>query len=244
MVIVIGAFIVSLIPAVLLYFYLKLKCRVPADENYQKSCKDALIKGVLSTFLVILLSGIFALIGKFTGLTRGASVLGSAYHTFIVLALMEECAKVFMFTQVLKKAEFKYTWLDITALMVIVSLGFEILESLVYVFESGPIQILVRGITVMHGGFGFIEGWFIGKSAYTGNKTYGIIGFVLAWLFHGFYDFGLSEPFLALGDWTAFLSVSLAVVALILFIFMIIFFVKKDKKEQYLVPVEKSAAQN
>ena len=169
-------------------------------------------------------------------------MLGSAYHTFIVLALMEECAKVFMFTQVLKKAEFKYTWLDITALMVIVSLGFEILESLVYVFESGPIQILVRGITVMHGGFGFIEGWFIGKSAYTGNKTYGIIGFVLARLFHGFYDFGLSEPFLALGDWTAFLSVSLAVVALILFIFMIIFFVKKDKKEQYLVPVEKITA--
>jgi hypothetical protein len=90
----------------------------------------------------------------------------------------------------------------------------------------------------MHGGFGFIEGYYYGKAKYTGKKWYAVLGFALAWLMHGAYDFGLSESFAALGDWTPFLSVSLAGVSLIILVVMVIFFAKKNKKEQYTVPLQ------
>ena len=121
--------------------------------------------------------------------------------------------------------------------MVIVSIGFELLESAVYAIGSGPIHMFVRGITLMHGGYGFIEGWFYGKAAYTGKKWYAVIGFVISWVLHGAYDFGLSSQFeAAAGENYAFLSVSLALLALIIFIVMIVFFAKK-KKPQYTEPL-------
>ena|GEM_PF-3875914 len=67
--------------------------------------------------------------------------------------------------------------------------------------------------------------------------TFAAAGFAIAWILHGAYDFGLSDDFAALGEDTAFLSVSLALLALITFIVMIIFFAKKNKKEKYLVPL-------
>ena len=127
-----------------------------------------------------------------------------------------------------------------TALMVIVAIGFEVLESVVYAFDSGPIHMIVRGVTLMHGGYGFIEGWFYGKAAYTGKKWYAAVGFLICVILHGAYDFGLSSQFeAAVGENYAFLSVSLALLALILFVWMIIFFAKK-KKPQYTEPLPKS----
>ena len=47
--------------------------------------------------------------------------------------------------------------------MVIVSIGFELLESVLYAFMPNPIQILVRGVLMMHAIFGFIAGWLYGS---------------------------------------------------------------------------------
>ncbi len=89
----------------------------------------------------------------------------------------------------------------------------------------------------MHGGFGFIEGWFYGKAAYTGKKSYAVIGFLIAWILHGAYDFGLSDEFAELGEWSAMVSVSIAALSLVILIVMIIFFARKNKKQQYLEPL-------
>lgn len=236
MLIVILVYLLSCIPAVALYLLLKHRLN-PGNDHYKKACTEAMKNGLLSVLPVIGVSMAFNILFNVLGLRDGSSLLASALHDFIVLAFSEELCKSLMFAKALKKADYSYTWLDMIAFMVITATGFEILESVIYAIDSNPIQMIVRGITVMHSGYGFIEGWFYGKAKYTGHKFYAVIGFLIAWLMHGAYDFGLSDDFAALGEYTAFLSVSLALIALITFIVMIVFFAKKKKKEQYLVPL-------
>ncbi len=241
MIIIIGAAIISLLPAIILYFWLKTRMRKPEDENYTASCRTALLYGVLSVLFITLFSASTRLIGNLLGWRNGTSLWADFYHTFIVLALSEEAAKTLMFRKVLKKTAYSYTWQDMIVFMVIVSIGFELLESVLYAFMTNPIQILVRGVLMMHAIFGFIEGWFYGKASYTGKMHYAVIGFVLSWIFHGAYDFGLSEGFLALGESAPFLSVGLALLSLVFVIIMIVFFARKNKKQQYLEPLPQPA---
>ena len=123
------------------------------------------------------------------------------------------------------------------AFMVIVSIGFELMESVVYAIGSGPIHMFVRGITLMHGGYGFIEGWFYGKAKYTKNKAYIAAGFLIAWLLHGAYDFGLNDEFLAMNPNNAYLSVGIAGFSLVLLVLLIVFFTRK-RKPKYLEPLQ------
>jgi RsiW-degrading membrane proteinase PrsW (M82 family) len=242
MIILIGGFLVSMIPAFAMYFWLKTKGGATDPVGFKQSCREALKNGLLSTVVVLPISALFAFILNRFGMTRESSLLGAFLHTFLVLAFAEELAKSLMLRKTLNKAEYNYTWLDMIALMVIVAIGFEVLESVVYAFGSGPIHMIVRGVTLMHGGYGFIEGWFYGKAKYTGKKWYAVLGFLICVILHGAYDFGLSSQFeAAAGENYAYLSVSLAFFALVVFVWMIIFFAKKNKKPQYTEPLSKSA---
>jgi RsiW-degrading membrane proteinase PrsW (M82 family) len=237
MILIVLIAIVSLIPSVALYFWMKNKVRKPEDEVFKQTCRSALLNGFLATLFILLISGAFAVIGGLLGIKEGASLPATAYHKFIKLAFAEELVKSLMLWKTLKKANYAYTWQDMIIFMVSVSIGFEILEAIVYAIGEGPIPILIRGILIMHGGFGFIEGWFYGKAKYTKNKIYIVIGFVIAWLLHGAYDFGLNDQFLALNPNNAYLSVSLAGFSLVLLVLLIAFFVRK-RKPQYLEPLQ------
>ena len=233
MIIVIGAAVLSLIPSIVLYFWMKNKVRKPEDEAFKQTCRTALMNGFLSTVFIVLLSGAFAVVAGLLGIKEGASLPATAYHNFIKLALSEELIKSLMLWKTLKKANYSYTWQDIIIFMVTVSIGFEIMEAIVYAIGEGPIPILIRGILIMHGGFGFIEGWFYGKAMYTKNKAYIAAGFLIAWFLHGAYDFGLNDEFLALNPNNAWLSVGIAGFSLVLLVLLIVFFTRK-RKPQYL----------
>lgn len=239
MILLVGVFLISLIPSILLFIWLRNKVRQPQEEAYRKTAADAMKYGFLSTLVVVLLSGTFSILGAVLKLKNNASIPGTLYHTFIVLAFAEEVAKTFMFYYLLKKkANYKYTWLDMIIFMVIVSLGFGLAEDAIYGIGTGPGQMLVRGVLMMHGGFGFIEGWFYGKAKYTGKKWNAAIGFVIAWLYHGLYDFGLQDILATINENIQAISLVLAGVAFVLVIVMIVFFAKKDKKPQYLEPLQ------
>ncbi len=237
MIIVIGAAVLSLIPSIALYFWMKNKVRKPEDEAFKQTCRTALLNGFLSTVFIVLLSGTFAVTAGLLGIKEGASLPATAYHKFIKLALSEELIKSLMLWKTLKKANYSYTWQDIIIFMVTVSIGFEIMEAVVYAIGEGPIPILIRGIRIMHGGFGFIEGWFYGKAKYTKNKAYIAAGFLIAWLLHGAYDFGLNDEFLAMNPNNAYLSVGIAGFSLVLLVLLIVFFTRK-RKPQYLEPLQ------
>lgn len=224
----------TLIPTIIIYIWLK-KC-FKEKPGYSTTCRKALINGMLSTGPIILCSLFFYIIEALTGLRKAGGIPDLLYHAFLVLAFSEELCKFLFFRLTLKKTQCEASWFDITAWMTMIGMGFGISESIIYSFTMSPAQAIVRGITVGHGVYGFITGFFYGKALSTGKKQFIALGFLIPFLLHGLYDFSLSEE---LGDVFVFdlIAVTLAFSDLVLMIVMIIFFVKAKKKEQYLTPL-------
>lgn len=229
------AFIGSLLPSIGLFLWLR---SIEGDEEFKGICNKGLIQGFLSIFPVAACSAALALIEIGLTLLGMSGMLKAAYHRFIVLALSEELCKCFMFHRLLQKYERNWSWLDYIILMVLVGLGFGLIEDLFYAVGADAITMLVRGITAMHGGYAFIMGYFLGKGKKTGDKKWSVLGVAVPWLLHGAYDFGLSDEWLAaLGENAAYLSVSLAAFALVTLVVLVIFFIRHKNDEQFRAPM-------
>ncbi len=232
MLVFILACIVSFVPCIGLYLWLRKNGGGTGEEGrteFKAICKKTLVQGILTLFPVVLLSGVSYVLLRLTGLQNTNPLLYQALYTFGVLALMEELAKYLTFRRVLKKTDSQYSWLDITILMTIVGIGFGLIESILYLFGASVPVVLVRGLCIPHAGYGFIVGYFYGKGIKNDNPGLKWIGFVIAWLLHGLYDFSLSEEFVAINENLVFVGVLLALLDIVLVI-MLIVFVRKAKK--------------
>lgn len=218
---------ISIIPAAVLYKWLKKQGK---NEKYEKICKKALIRGILVIFLVLLLSGTLQAVTSLAMWGHKGTLAYAAIHTFFVLAFAEELAKFLVFRSLLKNNEFQYSWFNITILMTIIGLGFGCIENSVMMVGVNLIVAVIRGLSMGHVGYGFIMGWFYGKGLKTGRRIFKVLSFLVPWLLHGLYDFGLTEELLAVNDNLAIVSVSLELVCIIM-IFVIIRFVKKRRKD-------------
>ena len=235
MILLIIALIVSLIPILFVYWF--LRNRIKDEGAYKTLCGSALKTGLLCIFPVILFSAIFQIVASLTGVKNTNRLLYDGLYTFIVLALAEEIAKYRMFRRMLKKTDYPVSWLDVTALMTIVGIGFDLIESLIYAIGESVSVILVRGICVPHAGYGFLVGYFYGKGVKNGNPGTKWIGFVLAWLIHGMYDFSLSESFLAMNDNLAIVPLVLAILDILLVLLLVRFAIKARKQALYTEPL-------
>ena len=235
MIVLILAIIISLVPAAALYRW--LKNRAKADEAYKELCSSALKSGILCVFPVLLVSAVFQIIIRLTGVQEASPLFYEALHNFLVLALAEELVKYRAFRRTLKKTGCRVSWLDVTILMTIVGIGFDLIESIVYAIGASVPVVLVRGICIPHAGYGFLTGYFYGKGVKKGKPAARWIGFVLAWLIHGLYDFSLSDAFLALNDNLAIVPLALAVLDIVLVIVLVRFVRKAGKEEMYTEPL-------
>ncbi|MBQ9680719.1 MAG: PrsW family intramembrane metalloprotease [Ruminococcus sp.] len=231
-------FLLSIVPSVLIFIW--LRSRHKDDTLYKKNCNSAFIRGLISALPVVVLSAVLFFLNAIIRLSLFPymdNLLYKAIYTFVVLAFVEEIVKYTVFRLLLKKKNYAYTWADVAAVMVIVGVAFGLIEDIPYAIGSNPIEMLVRGFTMGHVGYGFIMGWFYGKRLYTGKKGYGVIAVLLPWLIHGLYDFSLTPELIELNDNFAVLGVSLALADIVLLILMIRFFVRSKKKERYQQPV-------
>ena len=230
MLILIGAYFLSLIPGILLLIWLAKQN--PEEPEYSRSFKQAVKYGLLSPIPVVLSSALLALFKNlvFHGLP---GMPGIAYTHFFLHAFTEELWKFLLAYMVLKKCAYKSSWRDFTVFAVVVALGFEFMESILYAFESNIIQMAVRGLTLMHAGFAYIAGKYYGKAKATGNVFNYVIAFLVPFLLHGLYDFTLQEEVLALNDNLVFVPVTIAMFAVVLLVRMILFFRKAQKEEIY-----------
>ena len=227
--ILIIAFIASLIPSLALFFW--LRSRKGQQEGYTEGCGRSLIAGLLSVFPVILVSAALHILGRLLHIGGGEGLLYQAYYKFIVLALAEEVVKFLTFRKVLRK--YRYSWLMATVFMVIVGLGFEISEAIPYAIGASVPVMIVRGVTAMHAGFALITGYFYGRSLYTGNKASAVFGFSLAWLLHGTYDYMLSDEFFELSDVFGFIALLIALLCAVLLVVIVVFVRKALRSEKY-----------
>ena len=105
--------------------------------------------------------------------------------------------------------------------MTIIGLGFGMLESVLYAIGATVPVVLIRGICVPHAGYGFLVGYFYGKGSKADKSALKWMGFLLAWLMHGLYDFSLSQEFIALNDNLAIVALLLAVLDIVLVLCLI-----------------------
>ena len=237
MIVIILAVLAGCVPTLIVFFWLRNYLN-KEDPLYKKNCDRMLVSGFLTVLPVLILSGSTALIIYLSGVKSVHPVLYAALHTFITLALSEELSKYYMFRRKLKKIEGEHSWLDLTVYSTIVGLGFGLLESLVYVMSSSPVIMLIRGISIPHGGYAAIVGYFYGKSIKENKKGYTVLGICISLLIHGLYDFSLTEEIDTITDAAAFIAVTLAVLDLVIIIALVIFIHKNKNNAKYTDPLE------
>lgn len=116
---------------------------------------------------------------------------------FIVVAMVEEGAKLFFLKiRTWKSPHFNYRF-DGVVYSVFVSLGFAIVENIGYVFSNGLYVAFIRALTAVpaHMGFAVFMGLFYARAKFSeksGNKTDKrsnlFVAYLMPVLLHGFYD--------------------------------------------------------
>ena len=235
-VIIILAFVLSLLPPLLIFFWLRK--RKAGDEEYRKICNKALGRGALwcalaVTVLLVVFYGLEIVMTKL-GVN---SVLVALYHNFIVAALVEEGVKYTALKRHLMKHPYPYSRLDITSMMMIIGIGFGLLEAVFFAAGLNPGKMLARGIMAMHCGYGFITGSFVGKAMQTGKKKYTVLGVLLPFVLHGTYDSCVSSELRQISEYISMVSVVLALVGIITLVVAIVHINKAKKKPEYTEPI-------
>lgn len=227
--------VACLVPSLALFFW--LRSRKSDDGEYRALCSKALKYGMLSSLPVLVLDLVVVLSTNALGWGADNPLARDAITAFVVAAFVEEAVKYYFLFRLMKRVAYPFSWLDVIVLMTIIGAGFGIFESIPVALQSSPAQAVVRGITMGHVSYGFIMGYFTGRALYTGKKLNYVLAFLVPFLLHGWYDFGLKESFGALGDWTAFVSVNLALLDVILVIVLIVFVRKHREDAKYTQPL-------
>ena len=234
MVLSIIALLVSFIPSVLLYIYLRNSRG--DDEEYVGFCREAVKRGLLCVVYITLADLIVSLLANFTGINKMSPVIVLAFRCFIINAFVEEGVKYLNARKVMDSFS-RLSWLDCIAFMAIVGLTFGMAEDVVYIFSTSIGQIIVRGILMGHAPYGVIMGYFIGKYLYTNEKSNLLIGLIVPILVHGLYNFSLGYQ----GDIFIFLPFILIAVERYAMIRILLLFNKARKEagyEQYNQPLK------
>ena len=221
------ALVASLIPAVLTYLW--IRNRILNEEKQKLNCRSALKKGLLCAVPVVFLSlGLDILLNvlKFDNIHP---LVKETVYNFVVLAFSEELVKRLMLKKLEKQCDYTPGFEETVCYMLIIGLGFEINESILYSFSTNIMQILVRGLLMMHGVFGYIMGRHLAISRKTGSRKQAVLSFLLPWLMHGAYDFSLSEQLMEINDNFVFFPFVLVLINIIIMIRMFIFLKKTEK---------------
>ncbi|MBO6242673.1 MAG: PrsW family intramembrane metalloprotease [Butyrivibrio sp.] len=220
---------ISIIPVILIYFWIKKK--VFRDDEHRIMAKNALISGLKSVIPAVIIGALFLIIQRVA--FKDESMAKTFFYTFFALALPEELSKAFMFERLLKKQDKSFSWLDFIICMVIVAIGFDILESAIYAVGASPMEIILRGVTCPHLGFGFIMGYFIGKAKKKGNRLLYIPAFLIPWIIHGSYDFCIEFDAGDTDYVIMFSAIALAALSLVLTISFVFFTIKARNNTKY-----------
>jgi RsiW-degrading membrane proteinase PrsW (M82 family) len=150
--------------------------------------------GAVAVIPVFIGSWLLGLVGT----AFGEGILGTAYHAFIQVALVEEFFKwIVIILVIYKRPEFDEP-LDGIVYCVFVSLGFAAVENILYLLSysvNSPNIAFFRGILSVpgHALFGVSMGYFLSLAKYATNpiesSKYYWRSLFIPVLFHGIYDF-------------------------------------------------------
>lgn len=213
--------IASILPVIILIYVVYRKDKEKEPLSLLLKC---LFAGVLSVFLSLFMSIPLSVIEGFFS----SGLLSSFYQAFFEAAIPEEIAKfVMLYLFVWKRKEFNHYY-DGIVYAVFVSLGFALLENILYVFEHGLGVAVVRAFLSVpgHGLFGVIMGYYFSLARFhTGKeqKQFLIKAIAMPVMFHGAFDFLLFYM-------SSANNVVLMLLLFALFVYLIIYIWKKGIK--------------
>ncbi|MBQ3459282.1 MAG: PrsW family intramembrane metalloprotease [Solobacterium sp.] len=238
MIVTIAALLASFIVPLAMFFFMKSSHK--DDENYQKDCNTLLLKGSLLAPPVFLFSLAMNLLFTFVFKGNASPLLKAIFKAFFLAALSEEIMKYLVANKTIQNNKAKVSFLDVMAYTCIAAIGFELMEAVVYVFITNVPQILVRGITCMHGTFGLIMGYILAKQWKTDKNASPVLAILAATLIHGAYDFCLNE--IVYEGAGGYIALAIAIFCLAVNIFSFFYIRKKREEAYYTEPLFPEAA--
>lgn len=179
--------IAALIPVLFFLFYIFKK-----DKN--KEPISLLLKcffgGILSILIALIIDIPFVFIGElFT-----SPFTKSFYEAFFVAGFPEELAKFIILYWIVWKNKFFDEHYDGIVLAVFVSMGFALLENILYVFNGGMQTAIVRAVFSIpgHGLFAVSMGYYFSLAKHENDgkqKKYLILSLLIPVILHGTFDF-------------------------------------------------------
>lgn len=235
MVLAVLLLIASFVPSILVFLY--LRNNHGDDQQYRTNCRKCLVGGMLCSIGVVLFSFAANLLFGVLGLGEASVVARTAASAFVFAALSEELMKLWQTQKAIKRDIDRVCELDVVTFACIVGLGFGLLEAAVYVFFSSPGQIILRGIAMGHGAYGFIMGVILVQAMRKDSKALKALALAVPVLIHGAFDFdlGLYREF---GDGYGNISLAIEAMCILIMIYVVFFYVRKARKnEKCLAPL-------
>lgn len=182
--------------AIMIFIYFK--------DKYEKEPIKLLLKnfglGASASIIITFIIGAFG--NFFLPVTDPESVTQQFIKAFIVVALVEEFSKYVIVRYVAQKNKEFNEPFDGIVYAVMVAMGFAALENILYVFQYGMANGILRAFTAVpaHATFGILMGYYMGTAKFAATKKDKIIlnltGLFIATIFHGAYDFFLFIKFI------------------------------------------------
>lgn len=191
-------FWISVLPVILIGLYIYNKDR---NKESKKMLAKLFIGGVASALLVLISSVVLEKIFPvFFGDNSGMNSLVLIIHVFVFVAFVEEfCKWIFAYGISYNNKDFDEFY-DAIIYCIFVALGFACFENILYVFQNGFFNGIVRAILAVpgHACDGMFMGYYLGLSKISelnNNNTYKkknlILSLIVPTITHGIYDYCL-----------------------------------------------------
>ena len=219
--------LIASITPVIIFLYLIFK------KDKSKEPINLLAKCFFGGFLSIIITLIIDIPMTFIGDSFHTPLFKSFFDAFFIAAIPEELSKFIILYWIIWKSKFFDEQYDGIIYAVFVSLGFALVENIVYVFQHGMGVAFIRAILAVpgHGLFAVAMGYFISIAKFSKEgyqQKYLALSLLVPMLFHGTYDFILMYGN-SLGESGAGFVVLLLILFTFLNIYLWRFAIKKIK---------------
>ncbi len=180
--------IISIAPVFIILIYIYYR------DKYEKEPLALLIKGLIAGMAIVIPVVLCEhYISSFLPILFTNKITHAFGNAFIVAALCEELFKLLaVYLLIWKNPNFNERF-DGIVYSVFVSLGFALVENIMYVFSNGFETGISRAFTAVpaHAMFAIMMGYYLGLAKFIPVKrtSYFILAFIVPFLFHGIYDF-------------------------------------------------------
>ncbi|MCB0663143.1 MAG: PrsW family intramembrane metalloprotease [Saprospiraceae bacterium] len=181
-------FLLATVPALIICILI-----IQADKH-EKEDKLQLLLALLSGAIITIPAFYVEAMAHNAGWEEPTNISKTILYSFLAIGGVEELLKALALVLLFYPRRFFNEPFDGILYSVMIGMGFALVENYLYAYRLGDVSnLVVRAFTAVpaHASFGIIMGYFAGKakfdSSMPGRRL--VLGFLLAALIHGAYDF-------------------------------------------------------